>query len=336
MFGKIRSLLAVAFALALPATAGAQAVQKSLCVFDPSGANGDIYNVIKDYRAAAVAWGVDFQLKPYTDEKTAAEDFKAGKCDATLITGVRGRAFQKFTGTLEAMGAMPTYSHLEKVVTELARPKAASLMKSGDYEVTGIFPGGSILLFVNDRNIDTVGELAGKRLATLDYDEAAKVLVRQVGASLVAADIGTFAGMFNNGNVDACYAPGTAYKALELYKGIGAKGGVIKYPIAQLTFQLLVRSASFPEGFGQKSREWSAQNFKRVAALAQNAEKNIPAKAWIEIPAADLEKYDQMFQDVRVRLRDQEKVFDAKTLKLMRGVRCQIEGSRAECASQRE
>ena len=109
-------------ALALPAQASTKA---SLCIYDPAGANGDVFNLMKDYRAAAAGWGVDFTLKPYTDEKTAAEDFKAGQCTAALITGTRARPFQKFSSTVEAMGALPTYGNLKSVVSSLLSKKAA-------------------------------------------------------------------------------------------------------------------------------------------------------------------------------------------------------------------
>ncbi|TXL13740.1 hypothetical protein BMR05_10335, partial [Methylococcaceae bacterium HT4] len=41
------------------------AASKSLCVFDLLGANGPIYAQMKDYKIAAINWGVDLQLKPY-------------------------------------------------------------------------------------------------------------------------------------------------------------------------------------------------------------------------------------------------------------------------------
>ena len=94
---KLRTLTSVAVAacLSLPLMAHSK---KNLCVYDPSGTVGDAFNLMKDYRNAAAGWGVDFQLKPYTDEKTAAEDLKAGKCQAALLTGVRVRTFNKFSG----------------------------------------------------------------------------------------------------------------------------------------------------------------------------------------------------------------------------------------------
>ncbi|MDP6943988.1 MAG: DUF6091 family protein [Myxococcota bacterium] len=318
---------------AVPASAG---VKASLCVYDPSGANGDLFNLMKDYRAAAASWGVDFKLKPYTDEKTAAEDFKAGQCKAALITGTRARPFHKFSATMEAMGALPTYGELKSLVSSLLSVKAARLMKRGEYEIAGIWSGGAVYLFVRDKKIDTSGELAGQRLATLDFDEAAKTMVRQIGASMVAADVGTFGGMFNNGSVMAAYAPATAYKALELYKGIGSKGGIIRYPLAQMTLQLLIRSADFPEGFAQASRDHARKTFRAGLKVVQDAEKQIPSKHWIEIPQADKDRYDEMFLDVRVRLRDKKRVYDKTMLKLMRKVRCKKDGARAECAEKRE
>ena len=100
-----RSLAAL---ILMTASVSANAGNLNLCVYDPSGANGDAFQLMKEYRIAALGWGVDFKLKPYTDEKTAAEDFKAGQCDGVVLTGTRVRGFQKFTGTIEAMGAVPS------------------------------------------------------------------------------------------------------------------------------------------------------------------------------------------------------------------------------------
>jgi hypothetical protein len=335
MFRNIFSLMTTAVLLA-SLSPSANAKSSALCVFDPGGANGDIYNLMKDYRVAAKGWSVDFKLKPYTDEKTAAEDFKAGQCKAVLMTGTRVRQFHSFAGTIEAMGALPSYDLLHKVVRSLSGKKAKSLMQKGDYEVAGIFPGGAIYLLVRDRKIDTVAELAGKRVATLEYDVASKTMVRHVGAAIVAADVGTFSGMFNNGSVDAAYAPATAYKALELYKGIGSKGGVINYPLAQMTLQLLIRTKDFPENFGLKSRSYSAKQFTTGLNLVKSAEKVISSKHWIQIPDADKARYDEMFLNVRVGLRDKEKLYNPRMLKLLRKVRCKKNKARAECAEKRE
>ena len=309
---------------------------RTLCVYDPSGANGDAFNLAKDYRDAAVSWGVTFNLKPYTDERTAVEDFKAHQCQAVLLTGVRARAFNRFSGSVEALGALSNYNQLKTVVTHLAAPAARKLMQQGEYETAGVFPAGAVYLFVKQRSINTVGALAGRRLATLDFDEAARAMVHEVGASMVTADIGTFAPMFNNGSVDACYAPAMAYGPLELKKGLGTQGGVIRFPLSQLTLQVLIRSADMPANFADESRRYSAAQVPRLIKMIQSADDGIPANFWIDIPKADLKRYDDMFTKVRIKLRGDAHVYDKTMLTLLRRVRCKESSDRAECANSAE
>lgn len=51
-------------------------------------------------------------LKPYTDQRIVAEDFKAGQCDAVALTGLRGRQFNTFTGAYITfwIGAIAAYA----------------------------------------------------------------------------------------------------------------------------------------------------------------------------------------------------------------------------------
>lgn len=341
---RLRQALTIALSLsasfgAISYSAQASAADaRKVCVYDPAGANGDIFNMMKEYKAAALEWGVAVELKPYTDEKIASEDFKAKQCDAVLMTGTRGRSLNQFSATLEAMGALPSYEVLKAVLTPLLKnEKGAKILNpEGSTEVAGVLPGGAVYLLVRDRGVNSVEKLAGKNIATLDFDTAAKVMVKHVKASMSAADVSTFAGMFNNGNVDAAYAPATAYKALELYKGVGSKGGVIRFPLAQMTLQLFVHSDRFPEGFGQQSRSYTLKHFDRALSSVKKAEKDINASSWVDISGDDKARYEQMFQEVRLRLRDQEKVYHKKGLSLLRKVRCRKDGSRAECAQAKE
>ena len=108
-----------AMTMASNTLAAAEPVTKTMCAFDPIGANGPIYQAFLDYQAAALPWGVKIKLKPYTDERVAAEDFKSGVCDLVNVTGLRARSFNSFTGTIDSIGAIPTYKHL-KTVLDLA------------------------------------------------------------------------------------------------------------------------------------------------------------------------------------------------------------------------
>jgi len=308
------------------------AVPKKMCVFDLLGANGPTYAQAKDYKTAALAWGVELGLKPYTSERVAAEDFKAGLCDAVMFTGIRARQFNSFTGSLDAIGAMPSYQHLKSVISTISAAKAAKLMVNESYEVAGVFPGGAAFMFVNDRNIDTVGELAGKRIAILDSDPAQVEMVTFVGASPVGTSIANMFSKFNNGSVDVTYGPAIVYEAMELYKGLEPNGGVIQFPLVQLTMQIMIRQAEFPEGFGQKSREFALGQFDSGVDLIKRYEKKIPQKLWIAIPEVEKTGYLEVFRQSRIRLRDKG-IYNAKMLKLMRMLRCKKDPQQAECTS---
>ena len=96
-----------------------------------------------------------------------AEDFKAGKCDGISVTGMRGRQFNKFTGSLDAIGAIPDLKLAVKVMQGLASPTFAKYMTNSKYEVAGVIPVGDAFLMVNDRSINTVAKAAGKKLQFL-------------------------------------------------------------------------------------------------------------------------------------------------------------------------
>lgn len=331
---KSALVLAAGLALSVP-TAQAEVVKRSFCVWDPIGANGPLFNIMKTTKTVALKWGVDLDLRAYTDEKVVAEDFKAQQCDSVLITGTKAREFNKFTGSLDALGALPSDEEMRIMLETLTSPKAAKLLKSGKYEVAGILPAGSVYLYTRDRSVDTVNELQGKKIGTLEYDKAAVHMVRHVGASVVGTTTANFAGKFNNGSVDLVYAPAAAYTPLELYKGIGENGGVFSYKLAQFSFQTIIHSDRFPDDYGQKMREFSATRYDEAYEIIEQAESEIAQEFWTHPTAEDAEKYAAMFRSVRIGLRD-DGVYDAKALKLMRKVRCKKNPSHAECAEKTE
>ncbi|MBY5961159.1 putative solute-binding protein [Marinobacter nauticus] len=330
-----KSLGALSLAIAAP-LASAQSV--SMCVFDVIGANGDVYNMVKDYALEMKTHGVDFQLKPYTDEGVAIGDFNAGQCDAVAATDLRTRPFNRFTGSISAVGALPSYDDLKTLLATLAQPKAASLMKDGDYEVLGIVPVGAGYLFVNDRSIDTAGELAGKRIATLDYQKDAIHMVNYVKATVVPSDITNFAGKFNNGSVDTAYAPAFAYQALELYKGIGNKGGIVDYPLAQLTIQIIARDSVIEDDTAQKAREVAWGMYPQAMNLIESQESGIPEEQWIRIPEKDIVGYQEMFRQNRLEMRDgvggAPSVYHPKMLSLLSKIRCASNPGASECTAE--
>lgn len=308
----------------------AVAEKKTLCVFDPLGSAGDGFNVMKDYAIEMKGQGVDFELKPYTDEGVAMGDFLSKKCNAVAATDLRTRQYNKFSGTVSAVGALPSYKELKKVLKTLARPKAAKYMDDKKFSIMGIFPMGAGYLFVNDRSIDTVGELAGKRIATLDYQKDAIHMVNHVKSTVVPSDITNFGGKFNNGSADICYAPALGYNAYELYRGLGDKGGIVRYPLAQLTMQILTFSDEFDAKSRQKSREIIFGLYDKALKVIKKNEKAIAANHWLDIPAKDIEKYQEMFRQNRLELRESG-IYHPKLLTLMRKIRCKESPKSSEC-----
>ncbi len=327
----MKTKIAMAMALTTLAMSGGAQAGQTACVFDLLGTAGDSYAMMKDYVLAAKGWGAEITLKPYTDERVAAEDFKAGQCDLVSITGMRGRQFNSFTGSIDALGAIPTNQIGKAVMSLMASPKLASDMVGNGYEIAGVVPLGSAFLLVNDRAINTLAKAAGKKIAVLDYDKAQAKMVQKVGAQPVSADITTFGGKFNNGQVDIIGAPAIAFKPLELYKGLGTKGAIVKFPIAQISGNVIIRQNKFPAGYGQKSREWIAGQLPRAMDLINKTEAAIPAKYWMEIPANDKVGYVKLMREARIDL-TKEGIYNKKMMSLLKKVRCQQDSSSFECA----
>lgn len=331
------ALALVALAASALASAPAAAETRSLCVYDPAGRSGDYFALMSKYATQASTWGVELEVKPYTDEETAAKDYEAGQCDGVVATGVRLQRFNRFSSSIEAIGGLPDYAQLKQMIGTLTGSASAAAMLSQDGNTTvGFVPIGAVYLFVRDRGVDTVQELAGKRIATMDYDKASLFMVDRVGAIVVPADLGSIGPKFNNGDVDACYVSAPAYRPFELNRGLGTKGGILKAPLAQATLQVMLRESRFPAGFVEKSRADLAARFDDALALITKAEADIPAQYWVEIPKDRLVEWDALFQGVRVQLRDDKKAYDGRMLKVMKQLRCAKDPARSECAETKE
>ena len=326
---------ALLLGVSLSAITGLAQAKQVICVFDLVGKNGDVFALMKDYQLAAKNWGADIELRVGQNEAVIAEDFKAGKCDGISVTGMRGRQFNSFTGSLDAIGAIPDIKLAVKVMQGLASPTFAKYMVRGKYEVVGVIPVGDAFLMVNDRSINTVAKAAGKKIAVLDYDEAQKIMVQQIGAQAVTADVTNFGAKFNNGQVDIIGAPAAVFKPLELHKGLGSKGAIVNYPILQVTGNLIIHPDKFPAGYGQKSREWVKSQLPRAFGILGKIKTDIPAKYWMQVPAADKPGYQKLMREARVDL-TKRGVYDKRMMKLLWQFRCKEDPKNFECSLQDE
>jgi len=305
---------------------------RRICVWDIAGKNGPIYNAAVDQAAELMRWGVQVELDAYTSESVLTEELKAGMCDAALFTGLRARLFNRYTGTIDAIGAVPSRDHMKLLMQAITSPKNADRMLDGQYVVMGYAPMGAAFIFVNDREINTLAKAAGKRVAVLDYDLVQAEMVSQIGANPVPTALVNAGTKFNNKIVDVLAAPLAAYSIMELYKGLGDTGGIVNYPFSQITLQLIGRADRFPNELAQLVREDFLGRFDTIEKLVKAQEGEIPEKYWIDIPADDKAEYQVMMQEARIQLRERE-YYDPDMLTLQRKVRCKFEPGHFECAN---
>lgn len=314
-----------------------EAVTRTLCIYDPIGANGFIYQSFQDYITQALNWGVRFTPRAYTDEEVAAADFKSGNCDAVEITGVRNIHIVKFAGSLDMVGGLQTYDEEHSAIEAVSSPKADKYMTEGDFEVAGIVPGGKVFLLARHKdNLSDLDKAAGKKVAVMSYDKQASTYANVLGASPVPASIATFGPMFNNGSVEYAYAPSFAYRALELYKGLGTDGGIANYVLGILSLQLDIHKDRFPADYGQQSRTWTADNmWESSIRRIQKTDDDIPENYWVQIVDAKEKHYSELMVKVRQDLWD-DNWYDHTTQHMLKKIRCKSSPSLGECSQQTE
>lgn len=326
-----RRLLGPLVLAALPSLAMAQ----NACVFDIMGSQGETYGLARDVALEAKRAGVNLNLVPYMNEALAYEDFKAGQCDAVMMTNLRARQLNRFVGSIDAIGAVPSEEALRAVISLLMSPKSADHMVSGPFEVAGIIPLGAVYPFVDDRRINTLAKAAGKKVAVFDWDKTQAQLVRRIGAQPVASDIINFGSKFNNGQVDIIAAPVIAFRPLELYRGLGNKGAIVNMPFMQITGVIVIRHDRFKPGDGQKLRDIVLGRMDQAFAQIKRSEADIPSQYWSKVPQVEIDDYFRMMREARVQL-TKEGEYDPDMMHFLKRVRCRYNPENAECIMDEE
>ncbi|MCX5466425.1 DUF6091 family protein [Acinetobacter sp. A-IN1] len=342
----------------------------TLCVFSPDGANSEAFEQATSYiselpRITQIAkeFGVDMKitrptklsmhidlnypklkktastdinLRVYTDERVLTEDFRSKRCDGAGISNIRARQFNPFVGSIDAIGAVQNYKQLTTVIQLLARPEYDAKMVNRDYEVVGIVPLGAAYIMVNDRRIDTLSKAAGKKVAVMNFDGTQKKLVQNVGAQPVSVDLLMVGGKFNNKEVDIMAGPALLFKPLELKKGMTDKngnvvGGIIKFPLIQVTGTLIMHRNKFPAGMGPIAREMISKQLSPAFEFVDKIEREVPDKYWFDIREADKPGYIKIMREARIQM-TKEGFYDPAMMKILKKVRCGQTPSSFECA----
>lgn len=291
----------------------------SLCSIRASGGDDPLQQALSDFRLAALEWGVDIHTLSYPDSGQAADDFRQGVCDLVTLPGAQTGAFNRFSATLEAAGAVPDYAHLHTVLRALALEKAAPLLRNGEFEVVSIWPAGAEYLQMSDPTLADPAQLAHHALAISSAPEVLTALATLTGMVTIhdqqqhdplqhRVDINTVTPAHDTGR----------------------DGLLLSLPLRQRTWQLIARHRALPAAFGQQARKHAEHTFDRNMQVLIRREQQWPATAWITLNDLQRATWHDLYRQVRIQLRH-DAVYDANALTLLRKVRCALDSSALEC-----
>lgn len=313
----------------------------SICFLDMQGASGEFYSRAKDLALIARRWNIIADFKVMTSENKVVESFKEGKCEAAVMPTTRARELNKFMGSADAIGGVPTYQHMRLLLKTLFDPKLEPLTITAPYQVVSIFPVGAEYLHVRDRSMETMESLQGKKVSVLDWGTSLTSAMKQLGTTPVPADIGPFAARFNKGETDMIVAPAVVYWPYELRTGLGDKGGIYSTPVMQMTASLVINrdllQKKTPDldsrvaAFHAITSEFLDEMLDRLFLTINTAEKEIPKKYWMILEPENEKKYQEALRQARIQL-TKDGVYDVKMMKVLKKVRCKIDANAAECS----
>lgn len=307
---------------------------QNVCVFDLLGKSGESYKLMEEWALAAKEWQADITLIPFQDEALVDRRLREGKCDAAYMTSMRARNYNKFAGSIDAIGGVTSNAIAQKAISYVLdkrnKHRMVTAQNGANYEVVGIVQIGLAYLFVRDKNLNSIEKVRGTKFAILQYDAAQKIMVESVGAKPIPSEITDFVKKFNSGQVDAIAAPAYAYKPLEISKGVGGKGAMFTFPVVNVTGDLVARSDKFPTDFGIKSRAWFLQQLPQNFAMIKRLEMGVPSKIKMNFSAEDKIKYQKILREGRLSLTKQG-VYDATMMSVLKRARCTVERTNFEC-----
>lgn len=314
------------------ASSYATATEATMCVFDLLGTSGETFALMKDYALTSKSLGVELTLLPYTDETAAINDYRNKKCDMVTATGISTREFNRFVGTLNAQGAVPTPEVANIAMRLVANPKLKKEMTNGRHEVAGVVPMGSVYMLTSGNWFKAFSDLYGRSVGYFETDPSQEHAWARLGLKPVPLTTAKYNQKFNQGQLDVLPAPIVAIKPLELESGLNRKGGVIvRYPIVYVSWMVVMDKDKFPKDFGENSRIWFNNQLPKVFRTIKRLEDGVPKKYWAEVSTRDQESYNILMRQISQRY-VKDGVYDAKMITILKRVRCQLNPTASECS----
>lgn len=226
---------------------------------------------------------------------------------------------------------MPNNAIAKAALNLLGSPKLAEDMQQGNYEVAGIIPIGAAYFVLRDRSINSLQKGEGKRGGVLEIDPTQGRMLKKVGGIPVNVTYNDGIKKLREGGIDMLPVPAVAFEALEVYRAMGPKGGIVRFPVSFITAVVVLNNKKFPEGFGQQSRSWMSQKANATMGVITAYEKSVPASYWVNIAPEDQVAYTRLTRQMRQEF-IANKIYNQKMLRLLKKLRCQQDNSSFECA----
>lgn len=310
-------------------------ILRTFCVWDPLGKAGPISSTVNDQKLRSLHYGMDLTVITFQDEDELLEALRTDeRCDAALIRGSATMEFNKFAGTIEAIGGLRERAQVHLLMQVLANPRMASRLTGDKYNVLGVATLGQSYRFTSDRTKRSLADFKGELVAVESSDPSRTEFLSGFGAKPFSGGMMGNVQSYADGKVKGMISPIIAYLVMGTGQ-ISRDVGIFNTPLAQSTIQLVGRAEKFPPGLSQILREDFLFKFDNYARRVDNEMALIPEEFWLEDTEADVKKIEQMALDVRLKLRD-EGYYDPAMLRLQRKIRCKFEPSRDECTNPKE
>lgn len=305
-------------------------VHRNFCIWDPLGKMGPIAATVEDQAVRSIHYGLDLTVTIFNNEDELVENFTTEKtCDAILVRGAVARNFNKFSGTIEAIGALPERKHLQLLMQVFINPRLNQYMTDGKYTVMGVATIGGNYVFMEKKSYTSLSDLNEKRIAVQTIEPPMQELALRYGADPVKGRMMANVQTYADNKVASMLSPAIAY----LVMGSGQSGagtGVLRNPVSQSTMQLIGRAEQFPDELAQLLREDFLLKFDNYAGRVDNEMNLVPDDFWIETPEDEMKKFDSIAQTVRLKMRD-EGYYHPAMLRIARKIRCRFDPERNEC-----
>lgn len=310
-------------------------ILRTFCVWDPLGKAGPISSTVDDQKLRSLHYGMDLTVITFQDEVELLDALRTDdRCDAALIRGSVAMEFNKFAGTIEAIGGMRQREQVHLLMQVLANPRMASRLTDDKYTVLGVATMGASYRFTSDRSKRSLADFKNQLMAVESIDPSRSEFVSAIGANPVNGSMMSNVQSYADGKVKGMISPIIAYLVMGTGQ-ISRDVGIFDTPVAQSTIQLIGHTEKFPPGLAQILREDFLFKFDNYARRVDNEMALIPGEFWMKDTKADVQKMEQIALDVRLKLRE-EGYYDPAMLRLQRKIRCKFEPARSECTNPKE